>query len=125
MYTVLSNLSTTPNFENLKLDPNTFKHVLSENIVFVTKAFQNRLVIPAFEAFCDNITNIYEKLKLNETGTPDAFLKKLKQIDESKFGIAICTVDGQRFSIGDSQVPFCLQVCWYILLPQLERPRTN
>ena len=111
MYTVLSNLSTTPNFENLKLDPNTFKHVLSENIVFVTKAFQNRLVIPAFEAFCDNITNIYEKLKLNETGTPDAFLKKLKQIDESKFGIAICTVDGQRFSIGDSQVPFCLQVC--------------
>ena len=107
---MLNNLSTTPNFENLKLDPDTFKHVLSENIVFLTKAFQNRLVIPDFEAFCENITTIYEKLKLDNSGQPDTFLKKLNQVDENEFGISICTVDGQRFSIGDSLTPFCLQV---------------
>jgi len=108
MYGMLKNLSTSPNFENLKLDPNTFKHVLSENIVFVTKAFQNRLVIPAFEVFCDNLTQIYEKLKLNQTGQVDPVLKKLINIDDNAFGISVCTVDGQRFSIGDAAVPFCL-----------------
>ena len=108
MYGMLKNLSTSPNFENLKLDPNTFKHVLSENIVFVTKAFQNRLVIPAFETFCDNLTQIYNKLKLNQTGQADPFLKKLINIDDNAFGISVCTVDGQRFSIGDAALPFCL-----------------
>ena len=64
MYNVLQKLSTTPTFEHLKLDPNTFKHVLAENIVFVTKAFKNRLVIPAFDAFCENITRLVQGLVL-------------------------------------------------------------
>jgi len=109
MYDVLKKLSTTPTFDNLKLDPNTFKHVLAENIVFVTKAFKNRLVIPAFDAFCENITRIYNDLRLDETGEPDAYLKSINHIDETKFGISVCTVDGQRFSIGDATTPFCLQ----------------
>lgn len=109
MNNLLKKLSVSSNFDNLKLDAVTFKHVLSENIVFVTKAFQNRLVIPAFDAFCENITEIYNKLKLIEDGQPDEFLKKLNHVDENKFGISICTVDGQRFSIGDALTPFCLQ----------------
>jgi hypothetical protein len=36
--------------------------VLSENIVFITKAFQNRMIIPAFEPFCDNIKVIFDKV---------------------------------------------------------------
>ena len=101
MYKMLQKLSTTSDVSNLKLDPHTFKTVLSENIVFITKAFQNRLVIPAFETFNENITEIYHKLKLNKTGEPDPFLKKvIDHFDDSTFGISICTVDGQRFSIG-------------------------
>ena len=109
MYCMMQSLTTSPTFDNLKLEPSTFKAVLSENIVFITKAFQNRLVIPAFDAFCENITNIYNKLKQVEDGQPDPFLKKLNHVDEEKFGIAICTVDGQRFSIGDASTPFSMQ----------------
>ena len=109
MYALLSNLAMGPNLDNLKLDPNTFRAALSENIVFITKAFQNRLVIPAFEAFCENITEIYHKLKLNDQGEADPFLKKHSNLDDKKFGIAVCTVDGQRFSIGDATVPFTMQ----------------
>ena len=43
MYNMLMSFATTPNFDHLKLDPNTFKTVLAENIVFITKAFQNHL----------------------------------------------------------------------------------
>ena len=62
MVGMLKNLSTLPNFENLRLDHQTFKTVLSENIVFITKAFQNRMIIPAFEPFCDNIKVIFDKV---------------------------------------------------------------
>ena len=56
MRDILKNLSSSPTFDNLKLDANTFRQILAENIVFVTKAFKNRLVIPDFEVFCKNIT---------------------------------------------------------------------
>ena len=58
MHDVLKNLSSSPTFDNLKLDANTFRQILAENIVFVTKAFKNRLVIPDFEVFCKNITRL-------------------------------------------------------------------
>ena len=109
MIKILSSFSHSGTFEGLKLDPSTFKTVLSENIVFVTKAFQNRLVIPAFEAFCENITKIYEGLKEDNSGECDSFLRELAGHEEDKFGIAVCTVDGQRFSIGDAADPFSLQ----------------
>ncbi|TRY67038.1 hypothetical protein TCAL_07223 [Tigriopus californicus] len=87
--------------EKLKLDPITFKSVVGENIVLITKAFRNQMVIPAFETFCDNITEIYEKCKpLNQGKIFDA-IPQLAEASREKWGISICTVDGQRFSIGD------------------------
>ena len=62
MHDILKNLSSSPTFDNLKLDANTFRQILAENIVFVTKAFKNRLVIPDFEVFCKNITRLVKIL---------------------------------------------------------------
>ena len=51
---------TLTSIKQLRLDALTFKSVLSENIVLITKAFKNQMVIPAFEFFCENITEIYD-----------------------------------------------------------------
>ena len=32
-------------------------------------------------------------------------------VDPNQFGVAVCTIDGQRYSIGDVGVPFCVQSC--------------
>ena len=45
---------------------------------------------------------IFYDLRTIQNGKPDPFLKKLEHVDETKFGISVCTVDGQRFSIGKS-----------------------
>ena len=46
----------------LKLEPQAFKAVLSENIVLINKALQNSFVIADFEGFSEDIANIYEKV---------------------------------------------------------------
>ena len=48
--------------DQLKLDPLSFKTVVNENIVLITKAFRNQMIVPAFDAFCETITEIYEKV---------------------------------------------------------------
>lgn len=56
---------TIQNIEDMSLDPQTFKSVISENIVLINKASQNQMIIPAFQTFCESIAEIYEVLMIN------------------------------------------------------------
>ena len=48
--------------QDLKLDAQVFKTVLSENIVLINRVLDNSFTIPAFDTFCEHITRIYEKV---------------------------------------------------------------
>ena len=50
--------------DELKLDAQSFRMVMNANVVLIFKAFQNRMVIPAFDVFCQAIEEIYEKVYL-------------------------------------------------------------
>ncbi len=100
---------TLSSVEDLKLDLGTFKTVIAENVVLITKALQNQLVIPAFETFCDNITEIYNECLGLTSGTAANYIPQLGRYDHTQFGVSICTVDGQRFSLGDAATPFTVQ----------------
>ena len=95
--------------EDLKLDPAVFKNVLNENIVIINKVLENAFIIPAFDTFCEHITRIYEKCKLNTDGKPADYIPQLAAFGSEHWGVAVCTVDGQRFSIGHADVPFTIQ----------------
>ena len=62
-------------------------------------AISSDLVIPDFEGFCGEIKDIYQELL------------KVKDDDSAFLGISICTVDGQRYSLGDSEKSYCIQTC--------------
>lgn len=109
MIQLLNKLSINGNIDRLRLDANTFRTVMNENIVLITAAFQNRMVIPAFESLCDKITEIYEKCKQTKDGKVFDSLPQFSQANPDHFGISVCTIDGQRFSIGNVEQPFCLQ----------------
>lgn len=40
-----------------------------------------------------------------------AYIPQLARVNSDFWGVSVCTIDGQRFSIGDSNVPFTLQSC--------------
>lgn len=85
--------------------------VISPNIVLISKAFRHQFVIPDFLNFTKDIEDIYWKCKSNADGKVAAYIPQLSRVNPDYWGVSVCTIDGQRFSIGDVNVPFTLQSC--------------
>lgn len=49
--------------DKLRLDAQSFRTVMNANVVLIFKAFQNRMVIPAFDVFCNAIEDMYNKVR--------------------------------------------------------------
>ncbi|XP_031624443.1 glutaminase liver isoform, mitochondrial isoform X2 [Contarinia nasturtii] len=101
--------SGTP--ETQKLNRETFKSVIAPNIVLISKAFRHQFVVPDFLNFTKDIEDIYWKCKSNTDGKVAAYIPQLARVNPDYWGVSVCTIDGQRFSIGDVNVPFTLQSC--------------
>lgn len=85
--------------------------VISPNIVLISKAFRHQFVVPDFSNFTKDIEDMYWKCKSNTDGKVAAYIPQLARVNPDYWGVSICTIDGQRFSIGDVNIPFTLQSC--------------
>ncbi|XP_022914987.1 glutaminase kidney isoform, mitochondrial isoform X2 [Onthophagus taurus] len=94
-----------------KLDLDTFRSIVSQNIGLITRAFRHQFIIPDFQTFSKDIEEIYWKCKDNRNGKVADYIPQLSRMNPNHWGVSICTIDGQRFSIGDVNVPFTLQSC--------------
>ncbi|XP_054267441.1 glutaminase liver isoform, mitochondrial isoform X2 [Macrosteles quadrilineatus] len=97
--------------ETQKLNRETFKSVVSSNLVLISRAFRNNFIIPDFQGFTKYIEEFYWKCKTNTEGKVASYIPQLARANPNSWGISVCTIDGQRFSIGDATVPFTLQSC--------------
>lgn len=97
--------------ETQNLNRETFKGVVAPNIVLIARAFRHQFVIPDFHGFTKDIEEIYWKCKSNTDGKVASYIPQLARFSPEYWGVSICTIDGQRFSIGDVDVPFTLQSC--------------
>ncbi|XP_076159630.1 glutaminase kidney isoform, mitochondrial-like isoform X4 [Alosa pseudoharengus] len=93
------------------LDRHLFKKCVQSNIVLLTQAFRKKFVIPDFQSFTSHIDEIYEGARMRSGGKVADYIPQLAKFSPDLWGVAICTVDGQRFTTGDTKVPFCLQSC--------------
>jgi len=75
------------------------------------QAISQNLVIPNFAKFTEELKKIYEEVSVITGGKVADYIPELAKANPKSFGISICTVDGQRWSIGDTEEPVCIQSC--------------
>lgn len=92
------------------VDRNTFQRCVTGFVSFILKALQGRFVIPDFFTFTEETQKLFVKCKQ---------LSSVKQEKDAggeefgKWGVSVCTVDGQRLSLGDWSEPCILgEISW-------------
>ncbi|KAM9786160.1 glutaminase kidney isoform, mitochondrial-like [Neosynchiropus ocellatus] len=93
------------------MDKRLFRSCVGNNIMLLTKAFRKKFIIPEFEDFAEQINHMYMSAKQQDGGQVAEYLPQLAKFSPDLWGMSLCTIDGQRQSLGDTKVPFCLQSC--------------
>src|SRR6516162_4477650 len=94
---------------NKQLDFAQFTALARHNSSLIQRAVEGNLAVPDFTGLTADFERIYRELLSNRSGAVADYIPQLRRIDPEQLAIAVCTVDGQRFSAGDAQVAFCLQ----------------
>ncbi len=90
------------------LSPQEIEHIVRHNVL-VKNAMTKNLIIPDFEEFCNEIEAIYNATAHNTSGQVADYIPQLARVNPEQFAVSICTIDGQRFSLGDAYTSFGLQ----------------
>ncbi|KOX80357.1 Glutaminase kidney isoform, mitochondrial [Melipona quadrifasciata] len=97
--------------ETQKLNREQFRRIVNPNIVLISRAFRHQFIIPDWSGFTKHIEDFYWKCKSNSEGKVASYIPQLARMNPDYWGVSVCTIDGQRFSIGDTSIPFTLQSC--------------
>lgn len=93
------------------MDKMLFRRCVSSIILLLTKALKKKFIIPEFEEFTLEIDKIFARAQQQEGGQVADYIPQLAKFSPDLWGVSLCTIDGQRHSVGDTKVPFCLQSC--------------
>ncbi|XP_069003999.1 glutaminase 2b isoform X2 [Embiotoca jacksoni] len=93
------------------MDRDLFHRCVGGNIVLLIQAFRKRFIIPEFDVFSQKINEIYKTVQNISDGKVADYIPQLAKFSPELWGVSLCTVDGQRHSVGDTKLPFCLQSC--------------
>ncbi|KAH9490572.1 hypothetical protein Btru_034153 [Bulinus truncatus] len=69
----------------------------------------NQFIIPEFVQFTQRIDELFWRAKANTHGQLASYIPQLTRFNPESWGLAICTVDGKRYALGDAYDPVCLQ----------------
>ncbi|XP_052128451.1 glutaminase liver isoform, mitochondrial-like [Frankliniella occidentalis] len=86
-----------------------FRRVVGSSMTLLSRALRGRLTIAPFDEFCARMRTIFERCAANCEGSVAAYIPQLAVMDAQSWGASVCSVDGQRFSLGDASEPFTLQ----------------
>jgi len=92
-----------------QIDFGQFKALARHNSSLIKRAVESNLAVPDFSALTSDIERMYRELLPARSGSVADYIPQLRRVEPEQLAIAVCTVDGQRFSIGDATAAFCLQ----------------
>lgn len=91
------------------LTMNQFTNVCEASGGLIARALRGDLVVPDFSRFTSELQAMYARVREDTGGAVADHIPQLRRVDPEKFGVAVCTVDGQRYSTGDTSDLFCVQ----------------
>lgn len=86
-----------------------FKASIRPNIVLISRAMRGDFVIPDWVRFTKKLEEFYFKCKVNKVGKVANYIPQLAKYSPEYWAVSMCSIDGQRFRIGDVDVPFTIQ----------------
>ncbi|MDA7969011.1 MAG: glutaminase A [Gammaproteobacteria bacterium] len=92
-----------------KIDLPTFKEIARNHIILLEKALSGGLVIPDFQKFTEQLETMFAEAAKNDGGQVADYIPQLAKVPPKSFALSVCTVDGQRWSIGESGEFFSIQ----------------
>ncbi len=86
----------------------SFCTAIRHNILLIERALQGDMVIPDFGEFCGRIDRLFAESLANRNGKAADYIPQLdlKEPELDRFGLSLCTIDGQRHSVGDHDIFF-------------------
>lgn len=94
-----------------RINKTTFKRAVGQSAALIERALRGDLVIPDFRRFAEKLQACFDEAGKNKGGKVADYIPQLAQVSKDKFGMAVCTVDGQRYATGDSAEQFSIQSC--------------
>ena len=78
-------------------------------MLLLERGVTDDFVIPEFDRFRGEIAEVFEDARAVKDGAVADYIPKLGRADPERYGLSICTIDGQRAGYGDSSVRFSAQ----------------
>ena len=85
--------------------------MIKGNTDLISQTFQCKMKIPDWQPFSTYLKDIFLKCKNNNKGNVATYIPQLAQYSHGDWAMSVCTVDGQRLSLGDVETPFTMQSC--------------
>jgi glutaminase len=95
--------------KNDKITLDEFINIVRSHISFVNRIIKGDMVIPEFGDFADTIKDIFAQIEKNKKGDVAHYIPQLARVNPDQLAVSIYTIDGQRLSLGDADVQYCVQ----------------
>ena len=95
----------------LHVNESTFNILVNDSLTLLNQIVRNDIIIPDWKCFTDKITKMFNRCQDNQGGEVASYIPQLSRYNPHLWGMSICTIDGQRFSLGDVNEKFTLQSC--------------
>ncbi|MBZ6379813.1 glutaminase A [Pacificimonas flava] len=83
--------------------------VAAEEVSLFQRALAGRLSVPDFVGFGDEVRALFEDARDYRGGEVATYIPQLARVDPEHYALGLCTVDGQRLSLGDDRQSYCVQ----------------
>jgi len=93
------------------LDPADFQRLQECSPTLFEQVLSGQLAIPHFKEFSEELAGIFQQVAANKGGNIATYIPQLQRVDPEKFAVSVCSIDGQRVSLGGADDTFCVQSC--------------